>query len=156
MTDEHSVLTRRTLIRGAAWSVPVIVTAAAVPLAAASPVPGNSGNYYWADAGGADPTTLTFSTWSGQIATTVPVVGAMLFAQVTFNQDVTVGAVTGRTFSASAPTGPFGHNLTFAYTYSDALVGTTLTSDAVMSIVPADATTWSSQVQHDEIVLPPH
>lgn len=44
MTDLKSGLSRRTVIKGAAWSVPVIAVAAAAPMAAASTAPNSVGS----------------------------------------------------------------------------------------------------------------
>ena len=44
MTDLKSGLSRRTVIKGAAWSVPVIAVAAASPMAAASTTPNSVGS----------------------------------------------------------------------------------------------------------------
>ena len=93
MTEETG-LTRRDAIRGAAWSIPIVASAVALPLAAASN--NNDGDYQWwapadsrpltmiADDGGGRGTVTANIIFTGQ----TPPPGAELHLQIVFQPPV--------------------------------------------------------------------
>lgn len=169
MEQNTSGISRRTIVKGAAWSVPVIAAAVAVPLAAASVggVVNSEANYYWAAESQGDYTTLSaaagglMATFSTQIAYRAtpwvnPPAGASLVVIVTFDSPVRLDAgsslggwtpspalgSTATTFAFTLTPSSFGGGLTFN------VVGTapgTLTSTATMSLVDGGTTTWASE-----------
>lgn len=167
---EHSGdgLSRRTVIKGAAWSVPVIAAAVAVPMAAASGGAINSeANYYWdAEAQGAftslaaaaDGLKATFSTQISYRADPWmnPPADASLLVVVTFDSPVTLdpassfgswipdpaGGSTGTTFLFTKTPSSFGDGLTFN------VIGSSpgpITSTATMSLLNGGTTSWASE-----------
>lgn len=68
MTETSRDLSRRTIIKGAAWSVPVVAAAVAVPMAAASggAADNNTAAWYFADESVGEKLTFTSSTISVQ------------------------------------------------------------------------------------------
>lgn len=169
MTQDNHGISRRTLVKGAAWSVPVIATAVALPMAAASGniVTNDEANYYWdAEAQGGFTALVpasgglkaTFSTQISYRATpwVNPPAGASLEVIVVFSSPVTLDP--GSSFGSWVPVPPSGSSATvFTFTktppnYGDALtfnvVGSvpgTLTSTATMRLIDGGATTWASE-----------
>lgn len=169
MTLSSPVISRRTVIKGAAWSVPVIAAAVAVPLAAASAdnnVANDVANYYWAAEAQGSFTSLEAAsgglraTFSTQIAYRAdpwrnPPAGASLMVTVTFSSPVTLdpqssfgqwqpvppGGQTATTFTFTQTPASFGGALTFN------VVGSapgTLTSTATMSLLNGGDATWTT------------
>jgi hypothetical protein len=156
-------------VQSAAWSVPVIAAAVALPMAAASGsnTSNDVANYYWdAEAQGgytalvpaAGALKATFSTQISYRADPwmSPPAGASLVIVVEFSSPVTLdpGSSLGswvpapasgssaRTFTFTKTPASFGDALTFN------VVGSspgTLTSTATMSLLNGGATTWSSE-----------
>lgn len=161
-------LSRRSVIKGAAWSVPVIAAAIAVPMAAASGAAINSeANYYWdAEAQGAFTSLVpavgglkaTFSTQISYRATpwVNPPAGASLVVVVTFDSPVTLDGAssfgswtpdpaagsTGTTFVFTKTPPSFGDGLTFNVIGSGPGV---LRSTATMTLIAGGTTTWASE-----------
>lgn len=160
-------LSRRTIVKGAAWSVPVIAAAVAVPMAAASAIPGNNANYHWQGESQENWSTLTNDTWSAQIVPNSPVSGAAISITVVFNQPVTLSAIvtnnptwsgpqlnsTATSFTFTQPTGGWGHNLTFSFTFPPGAAGSTLTSTGVMFITPSSAAEWTAEAAVNSLTL---
>ncbi|MGS0560052.1 hypothetical protein [Microbacterium aurugineum] len=168
MTQDNHGVSRRTVVVGAAWSVPVIAAAVAVPLAAASTNTSNdAANYYWdAEAQGAFTSLVPASgglraTFSTQISYRAdpwanPPTGASLVVVVTFSTPVTLDAASSFGSWVPAPAGGSSAT-TFTFTktppnFGDALsfnvVGSApgpLTSSATMSLVDGGTTTWSTE-----------
>lgn len=169
MEQNTSGITRRTIVKGAAWSVPVIAAAVAAPLAAASVggVINSEANYYWAAESQGDYTTLSaaagglMATFSTQIAYRAtpwvnPPAGASLVVVVTFDSPVrldqgsSLGAwtanpglgTTATSFTFMVTPSSFGGGLTFNVVGS---VPGTLTSAATMSLINGGASTWASE-----------
>ena len=168
MAQDNRGISRRTLVKGAAWSVPVIAAAVALPMAAASGsnTSNDLANYYWdAEAQGgytalvpaAGELRATFSTQISYRADpwANPPAGASLVVVVTFSSPVTLGPSTLGTWTAAPPSGSSATTFTFTKTpasYGDALtfnvVGSApgaLTSTATMSLTDGGTTTWSSE-----------
>ncbi|QYM63045.1 hypothetical protein [Microbacterium sp. Se5.02b] len=169
MTQDNRGISRRTVIRGAAWSVPVIAAAVAMPMAAASGnvITNDAANYYWdAEAQGGFTTLVPATgglkaTFSTQISYRAdpwvnPPAGASLEVVVVFSSPVTLDPASPLGSWASVPPGGssatvftftktppnFGDGLTFN------VVGTapgTLTSTATMRLVNGGTTTWASE-----------
>lgn len=99
MTIEKTELSRRTLVKGAAWSLPVIAVAAATPMAAASTA---TASVEWT---GSNTTLLTLTLLNGG-----PVAGVNLLpsAPTTFRVNNTPGAIPNVTavFSVSQANAP--------------------------------------------------
>lgn len=165
-------LSRRTVIRGAAWSVPVVAAAVAVPMAAAStPQPNSTANYYWDPSADADFTTLDAATsglraqFSTQISYQAdpwvsPPEGATLVVTVFSSGPVTVNNVgngwthqvsgDGQTVTFMATPASFGGGLT-----AD-IVGTVpgpLTSTATMSLPDGGSATWAQEPAQATAIL---
>ncbi|MFB8190910.1 hypothetical protein ACFC14_16455 [Microbacterium sp. NPDC055988] len=170
MTQDNRGISRRTLVAGAAWSVPVIAAAVALPLAAASGsnTSNDLANYYWdAEAQGgytslvpaAGELRATFSTqisYRSQPDWVNPPAGASLVVVVEFSAPVTLdsgpsvgswtpvpaGGSSARTFTFTKTPASFGDSLTFNVIGSAA---GTLTSTATMGLMGGGTTTWSSE-----------
>lgn len=169
MNQDNQGLSRRTLVKGAAWSVPVIAAAVALPMAAASGnITGNdAANYYWdAEAQGgftalvpaAGGLKATFSTQISYRADPWrnPPTDASLVIVVTFDSPVTLDPAsslgswsaspsagsTATVFTFTRTPSSFGDGLTFNVTGS---APGTLTSTATMSLVNGGTTTWASE-----------
>lgn len=169
MEQNASGLSRRTVVKGAAWSVPVIAAAVAVPLAAASAggFVNSEANYYWAAESQGDYTTLSaaagglMATFSTQIAYRAnpwvnPPAGASLVVVVTFDSPVRLDAgsslggwapspalgATATTFSFTVTPSSFGGGLTFNVVGS---ASGTLTSTATMSLINGGTANWTSE-----------
>lgn len=168
--DINRGISRRTLVTGAAWSVPVIAAAVALPMAAASGTNTSNSvaNYYWdAEAQGgytalvpaAGALKATFSTqisYRSQPDWVGPPAGASLVVVVEFSSPVMLdpGSSLGswvpapasgssaRTFTFTKTPASFGDALTFN------VVGSapgTLISTATMSLINGGSTTWTSE-----------
>ena len=102
-----SQVSRRTLAKGAAWSVPVIATAAAAPAASASVVPGSATatlNYTCSIAASDGGTPLyTDLAWTAVITATVPtsVAPGDAIPQPTITATVTTDAASGNNLRAT-------------------------------------------------------
>lgn len=127
VTQSSHGISRRTLIKGAAWSAPVIAVAVAAPLAAASAtvVPNSTANYYWdAEAQGAFTSLVAASgglraTFSTQISYRAnpwmsPPAGGSLVVVVTFSSPVTLDPASS--FGAWAPQ-PVGGSTATSFTF---------------------------------------
>lgn len=178
MDENTSGVSRRTVVKTAAWSVPVIAAAVAVPLAAASgggPVDNGDANYFWdAEAEGAftslvaaqDGLRATFSTQISYQATPFvsPPQNASLVVTVVFTSAVTLDAgsslggwsaspglgSTGTTFTFTITPSSFGGGLTFNVTGT---VAGPLTSTATMSLVNGGTTTWAQESSAETATL---
>lgn len=177
MTDDKPGISRRTMVKGAAWSLPVIAVATAVPLAAASTggTINSEANYYWDAEAQGDFTTLVAAqdglraTFSTQISYRAdpwvnPPADASLVVAVVFDSPVTIDAGSsiggwsatpglGSTASSftfvSTPSG-FGRALTFN------VVGSApgpLTSTATMSLLNGGTTTWAQESSAETATL---
>ncbi|WP_309064565.1 hypothetical protein [Microbacterium sp.] len=102
MTEENKGLTRRTVVKGAAWSVPVIAVAVGTPLASASVAPfnatvtANCSNDY-------DLSVLEGIVGSGLLGTVQAALGLL---------GITPGATRGFTITATTGTIPAGTQYT--------------------------------------------
>lgn len=178
MDENTSGVSRRTVVKTAAWSMPVIAAAVAVPLAAASGGGGtinSEANYYWdAEAQGSFTTLVAAqdglrATFSTQISyRAVPWVsppdGASLVVVVAFDSPVTLDAgsslggwtaspglgSTGTTFTFTITPSSFGGGLTFNVTGT---VAGPLTSTATMSLVNGGTTTWAQEPSAETATL---
>lgn len=177
--DENSQgMSRRTVLRGAAWSVPVITVALAIPASAASVAGGalnTLANYYWdAEAQGsfttlvaaADGLRATFSTQISYRADpwVPPPEEASLIAVVEFDTPVTLDAGSDLGGWSSTPAlGSTGSSFTFVITppsFGGALtfnvvdtVPGSLTSTATMSLVNGGMTTWAQESSAETATL---
>lgn len=177
MEHDDSGISRRTVIKGAAWSVPVIAVGAAVPLAAASTggTINSVANYYWDAEAQGDFTTLVAAqdglraTFSTQISYRAdpwvnPPADASLVVVVTFSSPVTLDAgssiggwtstpglgSTASSFTFIATPSGFGGALTFN------IVGSApgaLTSTATMSLADGGSTTWAQESSAETATL---
>ncbi|MCT1478066.1 hypothetical protein [Microbacterium sp. p3-SID336] len=169
VTQSSHGISRRTLIKGAAWSAPVIAVAVAAPLAAASGtvVPNGVANYYWdAEAQGAFTSLVAAggglrATFSTQISYRAnpwvnPPSGASLVVVVSFSSPVTLDPASS--FGQWTPVPPGGSSATsFTFTrtpssFGDALsfnvIGTApgaLTSTATMSLINGGSATATTE-----------
>jgi hypothetical protein len=177
MQQENQGISRRSLVASAAWSVPVIAAAVALPMAAAS---GNNltnreANYYWAAeaqggftalAAAAGGLKATFSTQIGYRATpwVSPPAGASLVVVVQFSTPVTLDP--GTRLDAWVPSPPSGSSATtFTFTRTPASFGDALTfnvigsapgeleSRASMAVLNGGSTTWASEPSSKTAVL---
>lgn len=169
MESNESGISRRAVVRGAAWSVPVIAVAVATPLAAASGggTVNSDANYFWDAESEGDYTSLvaaggglaaTFSTQISYRADpwVAPPASASLVVVVTFSSPVTLDPAstitgwvatpglgsTGTTFTFVGTPAGFGGSLSFN------IIGTvpgTLTSTATMSLTDGGTTTWAAE-----------
>ena len=177
MEQNASGLSRRTVVKGAAWSVPVIAAAIAAPLAAASVggVLNSEANYYWAAESQGEYTTLSaaagglMATFSTQIAYRAnpwanPPAGASLVVVVTFDSPVrldpgsslggwtpspALGATT-TTFTFTVTPSSFGGALTFN------VVGSApgpLASTAAMSLISGGTASWAAESSGKSAIL---
>ncbi len=130
--ESSKPISRRTVAKGAAWSVPVIAVAAAAPATAASPpgpAPNGSANYYWSGVpgpdGGRQYVTLTPATggneahFSAQISYQAdpwvpPPASPTLIVTIVFDPAVTVSNLQGG-WTVNPVTGSF---TTFVFTKS--------------------------------------
>ena len=169
MSQDNRGISRRNVVKGAAWSVPVIAAAVALPMAAASGnnITNDEANYYWdAEAQGGFtalvPATgglkATFSTQISYRATpwVSPPAGASLVVVVTFSSPVTLDPAsslgswvpvppsgsTATTFTFTKTPPSFGDGLTFNVIGS---ASGPLTSTATMSLLSGGTTTWASE-----------
>lgn len=91
-------LSRRHVVQAAAWAVPVVTLAVALPTAAASAVPGNDGDYRWASPDNAQALTFVPDPGGGRatvsaniiFAGAIPPPGATLHLQLVFSPSVTL------------------------------------------------------------------
>ncbi|WP_417504163.1 hypothetical protein [Microbacterium sp.] len=170
MTQDNRGISRRTVMKGAAWSVPVIAAAVALPMAAASGANTSNdlANYYWdaeaqggytalvPAAGGLRATFSTQISYRSQPDWVNPPTGASLVVVVEFSSPVTLDP--GSSLGSWAPdpaSGSFARTFTFTKTpasFGDALTfnvvgsaGGTLTSTATMRLIGGGTTTWSSE-----------
>jgi hypothetical protein len=177
MEQEQQGISRRTVIKGAAWSVPVIAVAAALPLAAASTggTVNSEANYYWDAEAQGDFTTLVAAqdglraTFSTQISYRAdpwvnPPADASLVVVVSFSSPVTLDAgssiggwtatpslgSTASSFTFVATPSGFGGALTFNIVGSAAGA---LTSTATMSLVNGGTTTWAQEPSAETATL---
>jgi len=129
---------RRTVLRTAAWSVPVVAVATAAPQAAASsgPEPNADANYYWAAEAQGSYTSLvaaasglaaTYSTQVGYQATpwAAPPADGTLVLTLTFSQPVTMSTAPAN-WTKTAPTGN-GPSTTFTFELTPSGFGGALT-----------------------------
>ncbi|WP_435745597.1 hypothetical protein [Microbacterium sp. PMB16] len=173
---KSSGISRRTVVKAAAWSVPVIAVGVAVPLAAASGgVVNNAANYYWDAEAQGDFTTLVAAqdglkaTFSTQISYRAdpwvnPPAAASLVVVVTFSSPVTLdaGSALGG-WSASPAAGSTASSFTFIGTPSGFggaltfnIVGSVpgaLTSTATMSLLDGGMTTWARESSAETATL---
>ena len=176
MERKNPEISRRTVVKGAAWSVPVIAVAVATPLAAASGgVVNDEANYYWdSEAQGAftsldaagDGLGATFSTQISYRADpwAAPPADASLVITVTFDRPVTLDlgssisgwtvtpalGSTATTFMFIAAPSAFGGSLSFNLTGA---VPGDLTSTARMSLIDGGATTWAHESSQNSATL---
>lgn len=169
MEQDKPGISRRTVIRGAAWSVPVIAVGVALPLAAASTggTINSAANYYWdAEAEGAftslvaaqDGLQATFSTQISYRSDPFvsPPADASLVVVVEFDSPITLDAgsslggwsatpglgSTASSFSFVITPPSFGGALTFNIRGS---APGPLTSTATMSLINGGTTTWAQE-----------
>lgn len=172
MEDTELTLSRRTVVKGAAWSIPVIAAAVAAPGASASgPTQNDTANYYWAPESTGKYTTVDAAasglagTFSTQIAYQAnpwvnPPEGASLQVIVSFSQPVTItntpsggwtqSGTTGSSFTFVLTPSSFGASLSFDF------VGTaagSITATPSMSLINGGSTTWSSLTQPGSATL---
>ena len=180
METSTSQISRRTVVKGAAWSVPVIAAAVAAPMAAASgdgnTVTNSDANYYWASESQStwsslDPAQGNLEVrYSTRIAfkqepwTSGPPAGGVLQVTVVFSQDVTLKAPIGQNWLQSSPAG-LGPARTFVFQLSPSgfggdisinLNGTTpgaITASSTMSLINGGTTTWASESSDATAVL---
>jgi len=113
MTSEHPTsaprqrITRRTIVKGAAWSIPVIAAATAAPMAAASGTACPTLNYYWGAAVHDKWTNLT-----KQQTTTSSTTGTMY---LTFGNDLP-GGYPALAFSSAQTVTVDVVSITYTYT----------------------------------------
>ena len=135
MEQAKTQISRRTVAKGAAWSVPVVTIAMAAPALAASPpgpgpAPNDEANYYWSGVPGPDKDTVytslvpavggrmaQFSTQISYQSTPYvnPPSGPILIVMVTFSQPVTISALSSG-WTAVPGRGPA---TSFTFTKSD-------------------------------------
>jgi len=178
METSTSQISRRTVVKGAAWSVPVIAAAVAAPMAVASgdgnTVTNSDANYYWASQStwsSLDPAQGNLEVrYSTRIAfkqepwTSGPPAGGVLQVTVVFSQEVTLKAPIGQNWVQSSPAG-LGPARTFVFQLSPSgfggdisinLNGTTpgaITASSTMSLINGGTTTWASESSDATAVL---
>jgi len=177
VTQENQGLSRRTVIAGAAWSVPVIAAAVALPMAAASgnTVTNDNANYYWAAEAQGAFTTLsaaaggrkaTFSTQIGYQSKgdwVSPPAGATLMVTVEFTRPVTLESGSFNTWVPDPPKDSTATTFTFALTPPNNgaaltfnVVGSEageLISTATMRLLNGGATTWAPEASGQSAML---
>lgn len=169
MKQENVGISRRTLIRRAAWSAPVIAVAVASPLAAASGnvVTNADANYYWsaeaqggftalvAAAGGRKATFSTQISYQSKGEWVSPPAGATLIVTVQFTSPVTLESGSFNTWVPAPAKDSTATTFTFALTPPNNGAGLTfnvvgsapgeLTSTATMRLVNGGTTTWAPE-----------
>lgn len=161
-------ISRRSVTKAAAWSVPVVATAAASPMASASgggPAPNSSANYFW-DAESQnnytrlDPAAgdLAFN-YSTQISYqsdpyVAPPAGACLEVSISFTQEVTQRNLISADWTKVTPSGD-GPSTSFTYRKCPSAQGGALSvnfegskagsisSTSSMTLINGGDTTWS-------------
>lgn len=173
--NESNGMDRRALLKGAAWSVPVIAAAVAAPLAAASgdsaALPNSDANYYWEGAASAEWATLrpaagnlefTFSAQTAYRAdpwTGPPASGTLVFT-LSFTQPVRLLGATPagwgpsdggshREFTSTASSA-YGPNLYANFVGSEP---GEITGTATMTLLDGGSTTWTSGAAIDSGAL---
>ncbi|MDQ0644585.1 hypothetical protein [Microbacterium murale] len=94
MTEENKGFSRRTVVKGAAWSVPVIAAAVATPLAAASVTPTWNGTVTGNCAGDYDISVLTGIVGAGLVGVVQTALG-VLGLEPNATREFTITATTG-------------------------------------------------------------
>lgn len=167
---------RRSLLKGAAWGIPVLTASTLVPLAAATggggPVPGSEANYYWSQAAGTGLISLepAESNRRFQLSTQIsytanpyvnPPSGAILQVSISFTQPVTIeslgwgwtnltGAGPSTTFVFQLTPSGQGGSLTASFLGTQA---GNITATATMLLLNGGTTTWAQESVVDDDVL---
>lgn len=153
-------LTRRTVVRGAAWSVPVIAASVAVPLAAASLTTCPALSYWWGDTTHSEFSSLNGRRWTSSstgtasvgmgntgvpdgypafsLSATEPVLVDLLALSYTYTLEYAMdwtSIPTGWTLSSTSSS---GGTWTYVFTYQNVGTTTTVTSSTApgTTIVP--------------------
>ncbi|MGB3374302.1 MAG: hypothetical protein WBA87_04095 [Microbacterium sp.] len=176
MDTSRTQITRRTIVKGAAWSVPVIAAAVAAPMAAASGDTDNNGaDFYWNPPSSAPFVWVNSDGWNstGELSTTISYRGlsaipadAIFQLQVVFDREVTLLAAPGSwtltpgigpstQFVLQAPASAGGHNLSVRFrAESPADPADNLISvSASMSVIGGGSVTWSTAPAVDSVDL---
>ncbi|MFE6733260.1 hypothetical protein [Microbacterium sp. NPDC057650] len=178
MTEPKSGPSRRTILKGAAWSVPVIAVAAAVPMAAASAVPNDGANYFWdaeatgtfasLDAAGSG-LNVRFSTrisYDGGDPYQQPPADGILQLTLVFDEPMTLTQPNSQGWTQiTPPNDGLGPSTTFVFQKAPSSQGGDLTLNMVgdhagpvnvagtMTLINGGTTTWSSDVADASAVL---
>lgn len=157
---------RRTVVRTAAWSAPIIAIAAAAPAASASNAPNATANYFWAAESQGDYTTIAPAagdlafTYSTQIAYQAdpyvpPPTAGVLVVTIDFTQPVTLSNLITAAWTKEAPGGngpathfvvtltPSGQGAGLSMNFVGNAPGT-ITAVSTMSLRNGGSTTWSN------------
>ncbi len=175
MKTEELSPKRRSVLKGAAWSTPVIAAAIAAPAASASEV-AEGGQYIW-ETSAANPTgskidphasgnAATYSSqaswapdpWanvptSATMTITVAFTAPVTFANFTSTQprSLVSGDESRTTFVFVAPA---GQNMNLSFTFNGAASGT-IGAVSSMALTPSNAATWESPTTAEDVTLIP-
>ncbi|UJP10780.1 hypothetical protein L2X99_03810 [Microbacterium sp. KUDC0406] len=178
MSEPKSGFSRRTVLKGAAWSVPVVAVATAVPLAAASEAPNDEANYFWdSEATGTfatlDPAgsglNVRFSTrisYDGGNPYQQPPANGIIQITLVFDQPMTLTQPNTQGWVQVTPSeGGLGPSTTFVFQKTPSSQGGDLTLNMVgdhagpvnvngtMTLLNGGTTTWSSEVAEASAIL---